>query len=234
MNRHALMSGTSRHRHANFALVVAGFVLFGAYAACGDDSNPITDTSTDTDATNDTVADTFDDTDTTADAPDDTLDTTTDALDTAPEVETFSCSKDDDCTGFFGPIGFCELATCNVFSRRCIRSVKMEGTPCNDLDACTQGDFCRTGTCIGAGATDCDDKNPCTIDSCIPRTGCAHTLREGTCDDGNACTTDDRCNGTKCAGQLVTCDDSNPCTADHCDPVAGCVYTPLDPCPGSE
>jgi hypothetical protein len=44
----------------------------------------------------------------------------------------------------------------------------------------------------------CDDGNPCTIDSCSPE-GCVHAP--------------------------VNCDDGNPCTVDSCGP-NGCVHVP--------
>ncbi len=36
--------------------------------------------------------------------------------------------------------------------------------------------------------SDCDDQNMCTIDTCVPSTGCMHATN--TCDDMNTCTTD--------------------------------------------
>jgi hypothetical protein len=74
---------------------------------------------------------------------------------------------------------------------------------------------------------DCEDFNPCTIDTCDPGIGCVF---DGTgvtdpCDDNNACTENDVCQGDAagtCAGTGIDCDDGNPCTADLCDPATGC------------
>ena len=76
---------------------------------------------------------------------------------------------------------------------------------------------------------DCDDGNPCTVDSCSAG-ACSH---DGTgvslaCDDGNACTTGDACQGDEagtCAGEdtsATRCDDANACTLDSCDAALGC------------
>lgn len=75
---------------------------------------------------------------------------------------------------------------------------------------------------------DCDDSNPCTLDTCDPLLGCQNTLIiPGTpCDDGNLCTFDDTydldCN---CVGIPLVCNDGNPCSADSCDPETGeCLH----------
>jgi len=50
-------------------------------------------------------------------------------------------------------------------------------------------------------ASDCDDKNSCTIDVCNPSDGeCDHKAHTGTCDDGDPCTVDDVCQGKTCVG----------------------------------
>lgn len=49
---------------------------------------------------------------------------------------------------------------------------------------------------------DCDDKNPCTLDTCKPTGFCKNegTADKKVCDDGSACTTDDFCDDTHCVG----------------------------------
>ncbi len=47
--------------------------------------------------------------------------------------------------------------------------------PCNDVDACTAGDACSGGACLGATVV-CNDDNACTADACLPASGCEHTL----------------------------------------------------------
>jgi len=91
---------------------------------------------------------------------------------------------------------------------------------CDDGDPCTV-DSCdpQTGACLHSPVS-CDDGDACTTDSCDPQTGaCVHTPL--TCDDGNACTVNDRCvptlsGGTTCQGDPKDCYDGDPCTEDTC------------------
>jgi len=46
--------------------------------------------------------------------------------------------------------------------------------PCNDGIACTTVDQCAGGSCVGNLPPQCDDENPCTIDSCDDETGCVN------------------------------------------------------------
>jgi hypothetical protein len=124
------------------------------------------------------------------------------------------------------------------------------GTPCNDMNPCTQNtclngqctfpmemlgtacvfDACRTGsTCSANGqcqmgtAINCDDANPCTADSCDPANGCVHQPNNaGTCSDGNACTTADKCVNGTCTGTGIVCTALDEChKAGTCDMTAG-------------
>jgi cysteine-rich repeat protein len=142
-----------------------------------------------------------------------------------PSVCTSSCDDGNSCTAdLWDPV--------NVV---CINDGTGVATGCDDNNACTTGDVCQgdvAGTCQGAdtSAADCNDGNPCTLDTCDTATGCEH---DGTgvtidCNDSNACTTSDVCLGDAagtCAGidtSAVDCSDANLCTVDVCDPVAGC------------
>ena len=100
--------------------------------------------------------------------------------------------------------------------------------PCNDGNGCTVGDSCGAGKCNAGALTICDDKNPCTTDSCSAGTGeCAYVENALDCDDGNACSDQDKCKvGGVCTGVAKSCDDSNACTSDTCDPAVGCVNAP--------
>ena len=99
------------------------------------------------------------------------------------------------------------------------------GTACSDGNACTTNDACAAGSCVGGAAPDCDDKQPCTNDSCAPATGCVHANNTAACSDGNACTTNDTCQAGNCVAVAAPpCDDDNPCTDDGCAPATGCVY----------
>jgi hypothetical protein len=78
-------------------------------------------------------------------------------------------------------------------------NVPTPGQSCNDADACTSPDRCSsTGKCQGVSAKVCDDKNPCTLDTCNKATGaCVSTPTLGlACDDQNFCTVGDACDAT--------------------------------------
>ncbi|NUN16519.1 MAG: lamin tail domain-containing protein, partial [Myxococcales bacterium] len=103
---------------------------------------------------------------------------------------------------------------------------------CEDGDACTFLDVCLNGTCVAGIPTFCDDFNPCTVNSCVPTSGCVYSPTSGLCEDGNGCTELDIClNGICVAGIPKVCNDGNECTVDACHPVLGCVFTPTSgPC----
>ncbi len=46
---------------------------------------------------------------------------------------------------------------------------------CNDGNICNGVETCRAGVCTAGTPLDCDDGDPCTVDSCDPRSGCQHT-----------------------------------------------------------
>ncbi len=111
------------------------------------------------------------------------------------------------------------------------------------LSACNAS--IQTETCNGQdddcdGLVDegtCDDKNPCTMDTCDGNAQtCNHSNTPGACDaDGNNCTVGDTCVDGKCTiGSLKSCDDNNPCTTDACDPLAGCTKSNDDGLPCSD
>jgi cysteine-rich repeat protein len=98
---------------------------------------------------------------------------------------------------------------------------------CNDGNDCTTGDQCSGGLCLSKATLDCDDKNPCTDDACLPGGGCKHTVNKAPCSDQNACTVNDTCSGGLCVpGISLACNDGNPCTDDVCDQQFGCLHEP--------
>ena len=102
---------------------------------------------------------------------------------------------------------------------------------CDDGDACTVGDLCTGGECVPGEASDCDDQNICTDDSCDPLGGCVNDHNTKECTDGNACTVGDKCSGGQCVpGAAPDCDDSDVCTTDSCDEDVGCVNDDVVPC----
>lgn len=112
-------------------------------------------------------------------------------------------------------------------------------SPCDDVDACTTGDTCFKGVCVGQpvscvasnscvtstcvnpfGCVEspalCSDGNPCTKDTCEPATGCTFPPLPDTCDDGDLCTKADDCHLGHCRGTPLDCDDGTACTTDGC------------------
>lgn len=110
--------------------------------------------------------------------------------------------------------------------------LSLDGTPCNDGQACTLADACTSSACAGT-PVDCDDGDGCTADTCVASVGgCSHVPIAGCatpctgaagCDDGNAAT-NDFCAGALCANYVPgsgcvlasECDDGKPCTKDVC------------------
>ncbi|MBM4354135.1 MAG: hypothetical protein FJ109_10130, partial [Deltaproteobacteria bacterium] len=86
----------------------------------------------------------------------------------------------------------------------CAYDVLTEGE-CKDGDACTVGDHCDEGVCVGNPVL-CDDSNPCTDDACDGLGGCKFEANAAACDDGNPCTVADACKSKVCGGVPVSCD----------------------------
>jgi hypothetical protein len=112
----------------------------------------------------------------------------------------------------------------------------LDGTSCDDGDACTTNDACQAGTCVAGTAVTCDPGNPCkTAGVCNPATGqCESTvLADGApCDDGSLCTESSACSGGLCVGPVtVFCEGEAPDAchgAPACDPATGaCAPPPL-------
>ncbi len=107
----------------------------------------------------------------------------------------------------------------------CTHSPLTDKTACDDGDPCTLIDACATGVCKGA-AIDCNDTNPCTVDSCVGG-ACKHTNVTGACDDNNGCTTGDACVAGACAGGVaVSCaSDSKGCGNGVCKSTGSQSFT---------
>lgn len=132
------------------------------------------------------------------------------------------------------PIGFAALPAA---ADGCVHAPVL--VPCEDGNACTAGDTCKNSACAPGLVNGCDDKNSCTLDTCLGGVdGCAHTptFKAGTCDDGTVCTTTDICDvlSGNCKGKAVDCDDKDACTTDTCDAITGCHHSAPcddgDPC----
>jgi hypothetical protein len=119
----------------------------------------------------------------------------------------------------------CQIATCTGGVCGTAPDPTAVGRSCNDK--CSTGGICQAdGTCTGGTPKNCDDNNPCTIDTCNPQTGqCVHTPKS--CNDNNPCTIDSCDPELGCIHVNKNCDDNNPCTVDTCDVSSGqCVHTP--------
>jgi len=114
--------------------------------------------------------------------------------------------------------GGCKVSTCNPSTGKCELSPVADGKPCDDKNACTQGERCTAGECGGGEAVSCDDGNPCTTDTCHEVAGCLHSFNTDPCDDGDECTTGDKCaNGVCQPGELTCPTTCKPAMALFCD-----------------
>lgn len=102
---------------------------------------------------------------------------------------------------------------------------RVDPTRCDDRDRCTVDTCLPDGRCAHA-AVRCDDGDACTDDRCAPDRGCFVAPTD--CDDRSRCTTD-RCDRVRgCLHDPIVCDDRDPCTANRCDPAQGCVFPATD------
>ena len=116
------------------------------------------------------------------------------------------CTTDTDCcgdnicdsVGLCVPPGlnrlvcFCNDGDVSVCIETSCNSPEIE-TMCLDLNVCAEhggggeGSNCQPADCACQDASDCDDGDPCTVDSCVDGL-CVHTPMD--CDDNNECTRD--------------------------------------------
>ncbi len=131
---------------------------------------------------------------------------------------------------------------------------RVDGRPCARAEDCVDTNLCNgIATCVGglckAGAPfGCNDGDPCTLDTCAPKTGACVSEPVAI---GTPCLDADRCDGQTCrsgvctAGTPSVCaEDGNPCTVEACVPATGaCTSAPIptggscsdaDPCNGTE
>lgn len=98
----------------------------------------------------------------------------------------------------------CTLDTFNLDTGMCVH--EFQALPCDDFNACTQGDTCVDGLCLGESVL-CTDNSICTDDVCDAQQGCLH-IPTRSCDDGNGCTRD-FCDERGC--QHEDLEDGTPC-----------------------
>ncbi len=122
------------------------------------------------------------------------------------------------CPGLFPPSGACatsEECVGLVGQPVCVAGKCVEcatATDCDDDDTCTTDTCEEVHECVHT-AISCDDDDACTVDTCDAAAGCAHTDIEcplcSTCVDG-ACEEFDGC------ASDADCDDGEPCTTEAC------------------
>ncbi|MBI5537114.1 MAG: proprotein convertase P-domain-containing protein [Deltaproteobacteria bacterium] len=138
------------------------------------------------------------------------------------------CTAASQCTA--GP---CKVATCDLGT--CGTTNEVDGTACNDTNACTQTDTCAAGVCTGSNPIVCKAIDTChDVGVCDTGTGvCSDpVLADGTaCNDGNACTQTDTCASGVCGGaNPVTCTALDAChVVGVCDQGTGVCSNPNAP-----
>ena len=140
-----------------------------------------------------------------------------------PSENGTACEQDDNpCT-----LDECLDGVCNT--------ILADGTACDaDGSSCTLNDFCLSGVCITGQLRNCDDGDPCTLDSCDEIQGCVHEAFS--CDDENECTDDicfdDRgvpaCEYVMLDAGIPCNSDGNDCTRNICDGSGACTHPPTD------
>ncbi|MCB9732070.1 MAG: hypothetical protein H6745_05495 [Deltaproteobacteria bacterium] len=136
------------------------------------------------------------------------------------------CWADDQCPG----------GLCDPTQLTCVQ--------CLTDSQCGPGARCNpeTKACAGACAAtaDCDDGDPCTVDSCTAGSCVATPATDGlACDDGDACTRGDACRSGRCRpGPAAVCqataaavDTNADGCVDGCRCADGSVVDPGVPCP---
>jgi uncharacterized protein (TIGR02145 family) len=125
-------------------------------------------------------------------------------LEILPEIDVGDCVPEcddgDPCNG---------VETCNLETGECETGKSVvcdDALSCNGLESCAACPECPGGyECLVEDGEECDDGNPCTVDSCSTEadekdalTGCLYVpLDDGIAPEGE-------------------CDDQNPCTFDNC------------------
>ena len=110
----------------------------------------------------------------------------------------------------------CHVAgTCDSSTGNCSNPTKVNGTGCNDGNACTTIDQCMAGSCVGMSSVICTASDQCHVaGTCNPGTGNCSNPAAGNgnpCSDGNACTQSDTCQGGLPRKQPVTCPTPDSC-----------------------
>ncbi|NMB76548.1 MAG: hypothetical protein GYA21_15625 [Myxococcales bacterium] len=133
------------------------------------------------------------------------------------------------------PLDAChDAGTCDPSNGACSNPPKPNGSPCDDGNACSVNDACRSGVCVPGEPVTCPAADDCHQNgSCDPQTGqCSNPEKpNGTpCDDHSVCTENDECRSGVCTGgSTVTCTPPDACHGAVCNPQSGgCEFPLLD------
>jgi hypothetical protein len=165
-------------------------------------------------------------------------DPVTGACSLAPDHQGFACEDGNVCTladtcveGTCTP-GFdrvchdenlCTDDSCDPLAG-CLYSINE--APCIDGNACTTGDQCVDGNCVGGNPLSCDDGNACNgVETCDTKAGCIPGTPLECPSDNDPCNGIESCHPVEgcLPGEALDCDDGNPCTSNVCYPTEGCV-----------
>jgi hypothetical protein len=106
---------------------------------------------------------------------------------------------------------------------------------CSDGNACTTGDSCQAGVCVGGAPRTCVAFDQChAVGVCDPTSGaCSNPVKAdgSSCNDGNACTKGDQCLSGVCTmGTPTICAAADQChAAGVCDAATGACSNPVAP-----
>lgn len=134
------------------------------------------------------------------------------------------------CAGIVCAEKACQTGVCT--NGACRYQAVADQVACDDHSACTTGDVCQAGACVGHGL-DCTDGTACTIDSCDPMKGCVHApAPDGTSCPNSGCGGTATCKAGACDVQSAPafCDDGNGCTAEACIGNGVCSHTAIAVC----
>ena len=134
------------------------------------------------------------------------------------------CIADADCPA---PADMCAGPQACVANRcQAGTSPRPNETSCNDGNAATRYDVCRSGVCRGFACgsdAQCSDNQGCNgVERCVNNTCAAGTPM--VCGDGNVCNGTETCSNGACVSgtMLAVPDRGRPCFDAFCDPVMGC------------
>ena len=148
--------------------------------------------------------------------------------------QTFSCTRGVavNCSSLDNA---CNTGACVPATGQCVATPRVDGTQCNDSNACTQADSCVAGSCRGSNPVSCPPPDQChTAGVCNATTGvCSNPAKNdgATCSDGNACTQSDTCQTGACRGaNPVTCAAKDQChSVGLCNATTGACSEPMAP-----